>query len=105
MENFLISKQNKIITPNDRTAPVKDIKNPIDKNVPLTKETTRTRTKLINTASLTPSSYSVTKITMLAKPSLIPGIVKDGIKDSAIAITIVAARSTPNNVIFCTFIV
>ena len=95
MENFLISKQNKIITPKDITAPVNDMKNPIDKKVPLTKETTKTRTKLINTASFTPSSYKVTKMTMLAKPSLIPGIVKDGIKDSAIAITMVAARRTP----------
>ena len=37
---------------------------------------------------------------MLAKPSLIPGIVKEGIKDSAIAITIVIASRTPSNAIF-----
>ena len=95
-----MSKQNKIMTPRDKTAPVKDMKKPIDKNVPLTKETTKTLTKLINTASFTPSSYKVTKITILAKPSLIPGMVKDGIKDSAIAITIGAARRTPRRAIF-----
>lgn len=103
MENFLINLENRIIIPSDIKAPVKLIKKPIDKKVPLTSETTKTLTKLMNIASQIPSSYKVTNITMLAKPSLMPGIVKDGINDSAIAITIVDASKTPKRAIFCTF--
>ncbi len=95
-----MTRWNKIITPRDKNAPVNDIKNPIEKNVPLTSETTKTLTKLMNPASKIPTSYKVTRMTMLAKPSLIPGIVNEGIKDSKIAITIVAARRTPSNAIF-----
>ena len=86
--------------PSDIKAPVKDMKNPIERNVPLTNETTKTLTKLIKIASKIPTSYKVTKMIMLAKPSLIPGIVKDGIKDSKIAITIVNASKTPSSAIF-----
>ena len=90
--------------PKDITHPVKDIKNPIDKNVPLTRLTTKTLNKLIEAASQMPNSYKVTRMIMLAKPSFTPGIPMLGIKDSKIAMTIAPAVKTPNNAIFCTFI-
>ena len=42
--------------PKDKAAPVKDIKNPIDKNVPLARETTSTLNKLTTPASQMPNS-------------------------------------------------
>ena len=67
--------------PKDRTAPVRDIKNPIDKNVPLTKPVTTTLNKLMQIASRIPISYKTKIITIFAKPSFTPGIPMLGIND------------------------
>ena len=45
-----------IMMPKEKTAPVKDMKNPMPKKVPLTRPTTRTRNRFTITASTMPSS-------------------------------------------------
>ena len=90
--------------PRESTAPVNDIKKPIDKKVPLTKPVITTLRRLTNIASLIPISYKTIKITMFAKPILTPGIPMLGIKDSAIDKTIAIDDKMPTSAIFLTVI-
>ena len=90
--------------PKERKAPAKDIKNPIEKIFPLKRLHKITRNKLTITASIIPSSYNTMMITILARPSLIPGIPMEGMKDSKIDKTIVKDVKTPNRAILLTFI-
>lgn len=90
--------------PRDKTAPVRDIKNPIDKKVPLTKPVTITLKRFIKIASRIPISYKTNKITIFAKPSFTPGIPMDGINDSAMLKTIAREVKMPIIAIFLTFI-
>lgn len=91
IENFLTKTLNKIIIPRERTAPVRDIKNPIVKIVPLNKATKKTRDRFTKIASTTPSSNKVISITRLTNPNLIPGIPMLGINDSIIPMIIAPA--------------
>ena len=92
------------MTVNEKIAPVKDITNPIERNVPLKIPTNKTRAKFIQIASIIPNSNKTMRIMIFANPSFTPGIPMLGINDSKIPMTIAAAVKTPNNAILWTFI-